>query len=288
VTHPTIGIIGHGVDGSALGAWFASRDMPAHVYDPPKGLRDERALNYAEIVFICVPTPFDAIRGFDDAALIEAVESVRGEKLVVIKSTVLPGTTARLQAQHPQHRFIFNPEFLREATAYDDMIHPDRQIAGVTPQSAADAASLLALLPPAPFVRTCDATGAETAKYMANSLLAIKVAFANEMYDVCRRIGADYDGVRNIVAADPRIGASHLDVLDGGYRGYSGKCLPKDSKSLLAFARALNIEMQVLAAADASNETLMARPRGASQPGAVAKRRQEATNEPDTAAQRAA
>lgn len=255
-----IGIIGDGVVGGALRAWFESQRADVRSYDPPKELRDRAGIDLADVVFVCVPTPYEAGRGFDHSYLIEAVASIAGSKLVVIKSTVLPGTTDALQRRYPRHRFMYNPEFLREATAVDDMAHPDRQIAGVTARSEDEAAMVLALLPPAPLVRVCTAREAEMAKYVANSFLAVKVSFANEVFDLCERVGIDYDGVRDIVAADDRIGASHCDVLADGYRGYGGKCLPKDSKALLDFAAHAGVEMDVLAAADTVNARMIAGP----------------------------
>lgn len=254
----SIAIIGEGVVGGALRRWFESRRIGAGSYDPPKGLADKGVVERADIVFICVPTPYARGRGFDDAMLLTAARAVGGEKTVVIKSTVLPGTTAMLQERLPQHRWIFNPEFLREASALEDMMRPDRQIIGCTPQSAGEAERLLALLPPAPFVRVCASGEAEMAKYMANSFLAAKVSFANEFHDLCVRMGIDYAGVRDVVAADERIGASHLDVFAGGYRGYGGKCLPKDSMALLELARSFGVDMRMVSAARDVNEDLTA------------------------------
>jgi len=281
-----IGIIGDGVVGGALRAWFESQHADVRAYDPPKGLRDRSAIDDAEIVFICVPTPYDAVRGFDHSYLLDAMASITGCKVVVVKSTVLPGTTDELQRRYRQHRFMFNPEFLREASAVDDMAHPDRQIAGVTVQSARDAEALLALLPPAPFVRVCSARQAEMAKYVANSFLAIKVSFANEVSDLCERLGIDYAATRDIVAADHRIGASHFDALADGYRGYGGKCLPKDSKALLGLAERAGVEMDVLAAADAVNARMIASPSRIDVPRRPRIEHEEETETPDVLTER--
>lgn len=251
-----IGIIGAGVVGGSLQAYLEAQGHDVRVYDPPKGLASPDAIEEAQTVFVCVPTPYTPGVGFDDRYLLQAVGSIAGHKCVVIKSTVLPGTTEMLQERMPQHRFMFNPEFLREATAFDDFINPDRQIVGYTDASRGDAERVMALLPRAPFERICRASEAEMAKYVANSFLAVKVSYANEVYDVCERMRIDYDAVKDIVAADLRIGGSHMDVFDSGYRGYGGKCLPKDSKSLLDFARSLGIDMQVLRAADRVNTEL--------------------------------
>jgi UDPglucose 6-dehydrogenase len=251
-----IGIMGAGVVGGALRSHLQARGFDARVYDPPKGHLSLDAVNAARIVFICVPTPYAQPHGFDDSYLHAAVSGLTGNKTVVIKSTVLPGTTDLLQERHPQHRFLFNPEFLREASAEDDFIHPDRQIVGCTDEGAHDAWRVIAMLPRAPFERICGAREAEMAKYMANAFLAVKVIFANEVFDLCRRLRIPYDAVREIVAADPRIGPSHLRVFDAGYRGYGGKCLPKDSKALLDLARASGVEMDLLATADRVNNAL--------------------------------
>lgn len=261
----TIGIMGAGIVGGSLLAYLRAEGRDVRVYDPPKGHRSLAALDGAGIVFICVPTPYTVGVGFDDSFLLDAVEHVSGSRTVVIKSTVLPGTTERLQERHPQHRFMFNPEFLREATAYDDFVSPDRQIVGYTTASAGEAAQVMRLLPRAPFERICPASEAEMAKYVANSFLAVKVSYANEVFDLCARMKVDYTHVRDIVAADRRIGASHMDVFDSGYRGYGGKCLPKDSKALLDLARSMGIDMDVLRAADRTNGRLHA-PKTAAQP----------------------
>lgn len=252
-----IGIIGAGVVGGALQSYLTGRGGDVRLYDPPKGHTSLRALNDAETVFLCVPTPYAAGRGFDDSYLLSALSSLAGSHVVVIKSTVLPGTTQMLQERMPQHRFLFNPEFLREATAYDDFINPDRQIVGCTYASLGDAHRIMDLLPRAPFERIVPSSDAEMAKYVANSFLAVKVSYANEVYDLCDRLHIDYDSVKDIVAADERIGGSHMDVLDSGYRGYNGKCLPKDSKALLDLARTMGIDLRVLRAADRANALLV-------------------------------
>ncbi len=262
-TAAPIGIIGAGVVGGALQSYLEARGADVRLYDPPKGHASMSALNDAEIVFVCVPTPYAPGRGFDDSHLLSAVSTLDGGRVVIIKSTVLPGTTQMLQERMPQHRFLFNPEFLREATAYDDFINPDRQIVGCTYASLGDAHRIMEILPRAPFERICPSSDAEMAKYVANAFLAVKVSYANEVYDLCDRLHIDYDSVKDIVAADERIGESHMNVLDSGYRGYGGKCLPKDSKALLDLARTLGVDLRVLRAADRANALLVGEELGA-------------------------
>jgi UDPglucose 6-dehydrogenase len=252
--HPRIGIMGLGVVGSAVRRYFEAQGHRPHLYDPYLALGSRQEINEARVIFICVPTPYREHGGFDPSAVEEALALLKPEKIVVIKSTVLPGTTDALQRRHPDQRVLFNPEFLREATAYEDFLRPDRQIAGCTDLSWPVAGEVMSLLPRAPFMRIVTAAEAEMAKYMANAFLALKVSFANEIYDLCTALGINYEAVHPLVAADARIGPSHLDVFHDGYRGYDGKCLPKDIRSLMDLARAAGVSLRLLRAAHDVNQ----------------------------------
>ena len=153
---------------------------------------------------------------------LDAVSCLDKSKIIVIKSTVLPGTTFKLQEKYIQHRFLFNPEFLTEKNAFDDLMKPDRQILGYTPQSKKTAEDILRILPRADFEKVMLATEAEMVKYFGNTFLATKVVFANQIYDLCEKLGINYEMVRKAAAADKRIGETHFDVWHEGYRGYQG------------------------------------------------------------------
>ena len=251
-----IGIMGMGVVGDALHHYFEGLGYPLRAYDPYRGIGSEISINEAGLIFICVPTPYSPYTGFDDSALENAVSLLGGSKVVVIKSTVLPGTTEAYQIRYSQHCFLFNPEFLREAHARFDFLEPDRQLIGCTAQSRHLAESILSVLPAAPYTRMMSAREAEMAKYMTNAFLALKVTFANELYDLATAMEINYDVVREAASADPRIGPSHLDVFDGGYRGYRGKCLPKDTKALLELSDRLRVPLRLLRTADRVNDSL--------------------------------
>ncbi len=252
-----VGIMGMGVVGDAVHHYFEREGYSLRVFDPYLGLGSEESINEADIVFICVPTPYRPHKGFDDSALEDALSRLEGSKIVVIKSTVLPGTTEAYQFRYTQHCVLFNPEFLREASARADFVRSDRQIVGYTAQSRHLAEAVLAMLPAAPYTRIMVAREAEMAKYMANSFLALKVTFANEMFDLSSALDIDYEVVREAVGADYRIGQSHLDVFDGGYRGYGGKCLPKDTKALLDLGDRLGVPLRLLRTADRVNASLL-------------------------------
>jgi UDPglucose 6-dehydrogenase len=253
-----IAVMGTGMVGGALDRYFKTKDIQAGLYDPPKGLSDVSVLADADVIFVAVPTPYYLDGpGFDDSFMRAAMDVIPTPgKIIVFKSTIVPGTTERFQEMYPQHRMIFNPEFLTEAKADDDMINPDRQILGVTSQSEQDAELVMALLPRAPFQKVMSARNAELVKYFGNAFLAMKVTYANHMYDLCQQIGCDYNEVKEGASADPRIGKSHLDVLHGGYRGYGGKCLPKDVRSIIQFGEKVGVDLHLLKAAEKYNNDI--------------------------------
>lgn len=253
---PSIGIIGYGMVGGAVGAWF-KRAAKYDIKKYPDGLPE---VNKAEIVFICVPSPYNAVTGYTMKAVIKAATSLTGKKIIVLKSTVLPGTTAQLQKQFPQHLWLFNPEFLVEKTNIQDFLKPDRQIIGLARQTAAHrraAQRVMRLLPPAPYRALTTATEAELIKIAANAFGALKVVYANTVYDIAKQVGADYEVVRQGISADPRITASWMKIWFDGYRGYSGKCFPKDVGALIVFGKKTRRRLPLFEVADAINWKLL-------------------------------
>lgn len=263
-----IGIMGLGMVGGSLYRYFEThKKLTPGInllgYDPAKGQNELSVINRAEIVFICVPTPYntevhEGEPGFDLSYVRSAIESLDGSKVIVIKSTVLPGTTEMLQKDYPRHRFLFNPEFLTESTAEQDMNYPDRQIIGYTAESYTFATDVMHLLPMAPHERVMRSQEAEMVKYFGNTWFSTKVVFANQMYDLCNALGIDYEYVKDSAAADKRIGRSHLEVVHNGYRGYGGKCLPKDTRAMIQQGEVNGVEMSLLREVEMINTRLRA------------------------------
>lgn len=254
-----IAIIGAGWVGGALERYFKAKQIDVGLFDPPKGLTDSSALEKADVIFVAVPTPFylDGT-GFDDSFLRRAIESIPGEgKTVVLKSTILPGTTDRLQRLYPIHRLLHNPEFLTQSRVDEDMQFPNRQIVGYTDQSRRDAELVMGLLPRAPYEKIVPAKAAELIKYSTNAFYALKVAYANQMYDLCDRIGIDYDHVKDAAIAEPWMGEMHWEANYQGYRGYGGKCLPKDTRAIMMLADLHGVDLSVLKAAEGYNNHLL-------------------------------
>ena len=260
-----IGLIGIGMVGRPAARYFEEvkglergRDLFLYDSNPAKNANDD--INQAELVFICVPTPRSK-DGAADLSYLEAVfEKLSGEKIAVIKSTIPPGTTEAFQKKYLQHKILFNPEFLDAKFAWEQFIKPPRQIMGFTSASREIAPAVLALLPKAPFTSQIAATEAELVKYASNIHYARKVNFVNIVASLAEKLGVNYDNVRQAMAADYRIGDSHLDVLHGGYRGFAGGCLPKDLSAFIAHleARGLTEEAELLRRDSEFNRKLLA------------------------------
>ena len=256
--------------GGAVQRYFEKKQgLKIFLYDKGKKIGSPEEVNKAEIVFVCVPTPYLKNGGGFDLSYVEETlswlecdpsspEAPEGRgKVVVIKSTVLPGTTEMLQKKYPQHKILMNPEFLTEETSDQDMLYPDRQIIGYTKKSHNLAGDVIQLLPLAPFERILPATEAEIVKYFGNTWFSIKVSFANQMYDLCQKLGVDYDRMVEAAAADKRIGRTHLNIFHKGYRGYGGKCLPKDIKALIQLADSKGVDLKLHKVAEEINNKLM-------------------------------
>lgn len=257
-----VGIIGAGMVGGSLSKYFKSKDSYDLKVHDSNGKFDTFAdVERQDFIYICVPVYFIPGVGCDLSIIESVVANLTiKDRVIVLKSTVVPGTTDMLQKKFPQHRFMFNPEFLTEETADNDTRFPDRQIVGTTPESYSAAKDVLLQLPLAPYERIVPARVAEMIKYAGNTWFSVKVAKNNELYDLAMAAGfleLDWREVVSGMAADKRIGRTHLTIHHKNKRGYSGKCLPKDAKQLLEFAKQLGVEMPVLKATDLYNDELL-------------------------------
>jgi UDPglucose 6-dehydrogenase len=252
-----IGIIGIGVVGKAVKAYHDSRGDEVWTYDIATDRQDalETLDKKSKVIFICVGTPLGVDCKLDCSAVYDAVSNIKRPHTIIIKSTVMPGTTDTLQEQYPQHRMFFIPEFLDADTAVGDYAKPkrgnvigvagrrkihlhwrvlfDRLLPGYATERSKDAVIW-------PMARTIDrvdnlfmpAREAELLKLATNTFYAFRVIFANMLYD----LGMSQSGI-NAVFANPRIGDWGCQILHKGYRGASGACLSKDP---IAFATFLN------------------------------------------------
>lgn len=213
----------------------------------------------AEIVFICVGTPPKSTGEADLSSVFSAAESIAkalvGYKVVVTKSTVPPGTNKKVgeiltkyKPQGTSFAIASVPEFLREGSAIDDTMHPDRVVVGTTSDRAREL--LLELHKPINGKTVlCNLETAELIKYASNSLLSTKISFANAIAMLSEKVGADAEYVLEAVGLDKRLGRSFLYAGVG----YGGSCFPKDVKALIAIAGHYGYDFSLLKAVDEIN-----------------------------------
>jgi len=219
------------------------------------------AIAAADVIFIAVGTPPDEDGSADLQYVLGVAEQIgrymTRETVVVTKSTVPVGTAEKVRAsvaKHAAHPFhvVSNPEFLKEGAAIDDFLKPDRVVLGVDSEFAREVMTELY----SPFVRTgkpvifMDIPSAEMTKYAANSMLATRISFMNEIAALCEQVGANVDLVRKGIGSDSRIGPSFL--FPGP--GYGGSCFPKDVKALLRTGEERGVPLRVLAAVEDAND----------------------------------
>lgn len=212
------------------------------------------AVTDAEVVFLCVPTPMGSGGGADLAAVESVAAEVRGllptGAVVVNKSTVPVGTAARTAAllRRDDVAVVSNPEFLREGSAVEDFLSPDRIVVGCDAQDAAERVAALYARLGVPAVLT-DAASAEMVKYAANCFLAMKLSYVNAIAELCERLGADVVDVTEGIGYDRRIGHAFLSPGPG----WGGSCLPKDTHALLRVAATAEFDFSLLTASLATN-----------------------------------
>ena len=253
-----IGIIGLGVVGSAVQHGLTRIGHDVRGYDLKRPETSRADVADAELIFVCVPTPSLA-DGSCDTSIVEHVvaelhDSAESfDQLVVIKSTVPPGTTDRLAARYPRLRLAFCPEFLRERAAVVDFVeHHDVCIVGT--RSLDDFRIIEAAHGTLPrHVVQLLPVEAELAKYYGNVFNALRVVFANGFYEIAQRLGADYGAIKAAMVKRDNIADAYLDCSPR-YRGFGGVCLPKDTAALAALAHALGVELELFDAIVADNK----------------------------------
>jgi nucleotide sugar dehydrogenase len=259
-----IGIIGNGFVGSAImhGFILHVEDIMIYDKDPKRSTHKMNELvDMSNVIFVCVPTPmFES--GECDLSIVESVSEELSsyenisKKVVVIKSTVVPGTVEKLAKKYPKMNFVFNPEFLTERKARLDFINTSRIVLGSNKDIAVDIVEELYRIrfPHTKIIKT-DFGTAQLIKYMANCFFATKVSFMNEMNQVCTAIGGDWNKAVEGFITDGRIGNSHIDVPGhDGDMGFGGKCFPKDLNAMIKRAEALGVSPSVMKGAWEKNK----------------------------------
>ena len=254
-----VGIIGYGYVGSATGEGFSSNPgNKVFWFDKFKKSPNtlEEVIKNSNFIFICVTTPiFSDYSGMDMGVVTGVIDQVAPKlkgtaKIIIIKSTSIPGTTKKMQEKYPEVNFVMNPEFLTQERAKADFMKPFRTVIGAETQDLGQKVIDLykTILSSDQKYFIVSPASAEIVKYMSNLMLASKVLLANEFYALSRKVGANYLEVNKAVEADPRIG-THLGVPgpDGDF-GFGGACFPKDMVGILGLAKELKVDMSALEA----------------------------------------
>ena len=253
-----IGIIGNGFVGSAVYFGFSPQtncDADVKIYDrdPIKSTHSlETTVNDSEYIFLSVPTPSnpDGSMNIDilESALSDIDRVKTNNPVILIRSTIIPGTTAKLQEKYSNLRLVFNPEFLTERSAKFDFINQSRFILGGEGINTNAVAELYRWrFGDTVCIIETNFETAEMIKYMNNCFFATKVSFMNEMRMVADRCGVDWNTAAEGFVRDGRIGHSHIAVPgpDGKF-GFGGSCFPKDIRAMIDFGDTLGLDMDTL------------------------------------------
>jgi len=253
-----IGIVGKGFVGSAVQFGFSANtgcnaDVKVYDKDPSRSQHSlNEVVNDSDFIFLSVPTPSneDGTINLDivDQALSEINDVSTKDSVILLRSTMVPGSTLSFQEKYPKLNLVFNPEFLTERSANFDFINQSRFILGGSEKNVKKVAKLYKWRfgKSISIIETNFQT-AEMIKYMNNCFFATKVSFMNEMKLVADKCGVDWEMAVEGFIRDGRIGHSHLNVPGhDGKLGFGGSCFPKDIQAMINLGKSLNLELETL------------------------------------------
>lgn len=231
---PTVGFIGQGFVGKSYADDFENRGFSVVRYSLEEPyIKNKELIKKCSIVFIAVPTPTTP-KGFDVSIVHEALSIVKEGSMVVVKSTLLPGTTDSLQKKFPRHIVLFSPEFLIARRAGEDAASPIMNIVGIPQKDSSHeeaAKNILKILPKSPYEHIMTAREAELFKYVHNTHGFFRVIFSNIVFDLAEKLGANYEEIKKAMNKDPfmtREASYYNNPFHQSGRGAGGVCYIKD------------------------------------------------------------
>ena len=251
-----LAIIGQGYVGKAFKK-FVEKHFEVVTYDPAvNSAYDKKLIDSCDLGVICVPTP-PREDGSCDTSIVEECVKKLNTPIILIKSTVTPGTTDKLAKKYKK-KICFSPEFVGESKYYHpywmDMVESPYAIFGGDEEISDEVIAMHeVIMGPTKVYYKCRAIEAEVIKYLENSFFAAKVTICNEFYSICEVLGANWYKVREGWLLDPRINKMHTSVFKSN-RGYGGKCYPKDISALVQVATKAGYEPKLLKQVIKSNE----------------------------------
>ena len=253
-----VGIIGYGYVGKAFDNFFKSH-YDVLIYDPLYIMScTKEEINNCDVGVICVPTPENK-DGSCDTSIVEETVSWLTTPLILLKSTVEIGTTDRLIKTYNKE-IVFSPEFAGESKYWTpdgfttDVKQTPFFIFGGKKELCYKLIEIYTpITGPSKTYRVTEPITAEVTKYVTNTNLAMKVAYCNEIYDLCEKLGTNYYEVRDLWLLDPRTTKSHTAVFTGE-RGFGGKCFPKDTKAMVKLGEKVGVDLSILKTVLKSNQ----------------------------------
>jgi UDPglucose 6-dehydrogenase len=249
-----IGVIGWGVVGSACGEGFKMLGHDVKIHDPKLNTLIEHVLD-TEIVFVCVPTPSKEDGACDLSIVHQTIKNLMSYKyqgVIALKSTSVPGTTQSLINQYADADLCFVPEFLRERTALEDFVrNHDLLAVGCYSDSAWHRVCEAHAWLPKNKVRMTP-TEAEILKYYSNTFNALRIVFANVMYEICDKLDSDYNKILETFLLRKTTSPDYLNC-GPDMRGYGGMCLPKDTKAMADLCKQLDLPFELFDTVDHDN-----------------------------------
>tara|TARA_B110000003_G_C16652104_1_gene534636 strand:+ start:1512 stop:2333 length:822 start_codon:yes stop_codon:yes gene_type:complete len=254
-----IGIIGQGFVGNAVYQKFKNY-FEIYTYDLVDELCNssfDEIVNNCKIIFVCLPTPMNNDGSCNIDLLDQTLNKLNkvSDATIVIKSTIPPGTTEKLDEKYNKINLVFNPEFLTERNAVNDFNNQTRIILGGNRPHTTLLKQIFSTVFPNSHIIKTGSSHAEMIKYTTNCFLACKVSFANEMYELCKKLNLDYDKVIEYATFDDRLGKSHWAVPgpDGDF-GFGGHCFPKDLSAIINLSKKLNTTNNLIKSALTTND----------------------------------
>ena len=253
-----IGIVGNGYVGGSIAHGFSPAatgtcEVKVHDKIPERSLHTlEETVNDSDFIFVSVPTPMNKNGSISLKFIDNAFKEINGvnrrsDNIIILKSTVIPGTTEKLQDKYPSLNIVFNPEFLTERSARLDFINQTRIILGGDELHTSRVARLFEERFKYCHIIKTDYKTSEMIKYFCNVFFSVKVSFANEMKQICDTIGADWKTALEGFVADGRVGDSHLNVPGpDGKMGFGGSCFPKDINAFMSFAKDIGVSTNTI------------------------------------------
>ena len=255
-----IGIIGNGFVGNSIAFGFSpTHEIRIHDKDPKRNINTLQEVLDCDFIFVAVPTPMHEDGSISLAVVENALQEIsdnnkKRNNVIILKSTMIPGSTNNFAKQFPKLNIVFNPEFLTERTAKLDFLTQARIILGGPKRLTKMTAKLFEDRFTHCYIIETTAITAEMVKYMNNIFFASKVSIMNEMKMMCDAVGADWKLALKGFAADQRIGDSHLNVPGpDGKMGFGGSCFPKDINAFMSMAEDLGVDIPTIKGAWETN-----------------------------------